>query len=254
MSTQRKSSKPKDVDVVLLEGEYRSCRKTTSELAREFGIDEAAVRYHARKGGWDKDILRAAKLRAHDLEREAILGIEQPRDNAALLNKVKSMTQEEIIEEVIERSALTQAEVLKRGRQRIDRMNTILENMFEELAAQALLKEHINDIALLISAAEGQSDDVSEAKLERMANSFRKTLALDNRADVAKKLVDSLKNLIGLERQAYGLADNANGEADGKSKGTGEEQSNPAESMTMNEAARRVAFILLGATKKEGAA
>lgn len=58
---------------------------------------------------------------------------------------------------------------------------------------------------------------------------------LSERIDGAKKVGETLKILIGLERQAFGLSDNANGEAD-----------KPKEpEMSPTEAARRVAFMLM---------
>ena len=43
---------------------------------------------------------------------------------------------------------------------------------------------------------------------------YRKVIDTPSRVDSTKKLSDTLKNLIGLERQAWNMADNANGDAD----------------------------------------
>lgn len=88
------------------------------------------------------------------------------------------------------------------------------------------------------------SHQSSVRTLRERVKSYNEELAvcgdsLGERARILKALSETEKILVALERQAYGI-DNANGEAD-----------KPAEvpPMSNNEAARRVAFMLLSATK-----
>lgn len=85
--------------------------------------------------------------------------------------------------------------------------------------------------------------DLISTAFDRVKGCFAELQAeeLGARIDGIKKLTDSLKTLVGLERQAYGMADNANGEAD-------KPEDKPAAEMN-TDVARRIAFVLTNAAR-----
>lgn len=100
--------------------------------------------------------------------------------------------------------------------------------------ADIIIKERADITGVLATVSEmmrelDESAPPPGAKRDRYALSL-----LSSRAKVAKDLVDVLKTLVGLQRQAFGIADNANGEAN-----------KPEEKeMSANEMAREIAFAM----------
>ena len=54
----------------------------------------------------------------------------------------------------------------------------------------------------------------SDDGFDKLNELYKKVIATPSRIDSFKKLSESLKTLTGLERQAFGMADNSNGDAD----------------------------------------
>lgn len=100
--------------------------------------------------------------------------------------------------------------------------------------ADIILKERA-DITGVLATVSAMMAELDESAPPPGQNNDRKALAvLASRAKVAKDLVDVLKTLVGLQRQAFGISDNANGEAN-----------KPEEKeMSANEMAREIAFAM----------
>ena len=100
--------------------------------------------------------------------------------------------------------------------------------------ADIIIKER-SEITGVLATVSGMMKEFAESSPPPGAEKTRDSLSLlASRAKVGKDLVDVLKTLIGLRRQAFGIADNANGEAN-----------QPEErEMSANEMAREIAFAM----------
>jgi len=100
--------------------------------------------------------------------------------------------------------------------------------------ADIIIKERA-DITGVLATVSQMMRELDESAPPPGAKQDRDALSLlSSRAKVAKDLVDVLKTLVGLQRQAFGIADNANGEAN-----------KPEEKeMSANEMAREIAFAM----------
>lgn len=236
-----------DIDFAVLEGEYRAGQKTIRQLAEEYNTSHKSLCILARNNGWERDLQPAIKERTAALLRTVAVDTtkwhKEPQRGLRLSDYSPENTN---TSEVIEAAAQNNATVIRRGQKRIARLQGIVENMFEELATQSMSADDMQHMAEFVAMVEGQmtEDKVSKHEVDKRVAAFKKLLGLDSRADIASKLATSLKTLIGLERQAHGIADNANGDADGNTQ-------NKDVALTVNEAARRVAFVLLSASKKQ---
>lgn len=100
--------------------------------------------------------------------------------------------------------------------------------------ADIIVKERA-DITGVLATVSAMMAELEESAPPPGAVQNRASLSiLASRAKVAKDLVDVLKTLVGLQRQAFGISDNANGEAN-----------KPEEKeMSANEMAREIAFAM----------
>ena len=242
--SQFDKSTVKDVDMAILEGEYCSGRNTVRQLARNFGITETLIRHYAAEYGWVKDLAPGVKKRTKLLiaRSEALAeGVEVPKIRSVprLVAGEPAFDEDEFIEVTAQRHA----RIIGKSQKRIAKLQAIVESMFEELAMQSMSEDDIRDLAELMGLTEGQTEEVDAAKTAKRIASLRKTLNLGSRADTTIKLANTLKVLIGLERQAHGIADNANGDADGAGE-------NKVPELSPNDIARRIAFVLTNAARK----
>ena len=253
--------KREDLDFAILEGEYRAGAKSLHQLAEEYKIARESLRMLAKEHGWTRDLQPAIKERTATLLRQVDEN-ESHLPSSVWVDDNDSHSHKKTIHlagqkpsrineaEVIEAVAQGNAAVIRKGQKRIARLQGVVEGMIEELASQSLSADQLQHMSEFVAMVDGQmtEDKVSAKEVNTRVSAFKKILQLDGRADTAAKLATSLKTLIGLERQAHGIADNANGDADGGDK-------NKDVDLTVNEAARRVAFVLLSASKnKEGTA
>lgn len=197
-------------------------------LALAHGIDEAALR-HKRAREPARWVLAPAevvnKLSAQLMDNALVRG--------AMLEEVKAEIRAEVKTDmaIIHSLARQQADIILAERKDISGLMNTVAGMFAELEASSFTPEELSKIAELKALIDTQQDagDVSV----HLA-SLKKLVSLGNRAKIAKDLSDVLKTLIGLRRQAFGIADNANGEAN-----------QPEErEQTPNEIAREIAFAM----------
>lgn len=174
-----------------VEVEYCKGILTNYALASVHGISEAAIRKKAKEKGWVRDLKEKIRLATDRKVREKV------RESA----HGKQNEQNEI-----EIAAETQATIIIAHRKDIRKSRTIGTKLFLELEAQ------IDNIELYEQLGELMKNP--DANYDKLNDIYRKVVAMPGRVDAFKKLTDSLKTTIGLERQAFGLADNANGDAD----------------------------------------
>lgn len=186
----------KAVDWDLVEREYSAGLLSNRQIASKHGISEGAVRLKAKKFGWAKDLKEKIRLATEKKVREAAYA---------------KSTQGRLDEKgEVEEAAKTQAEIILTHRKDIVRARTIGGKLFAELEAQT---DNAGDFEAL-----GELLKNPEANYDRLNDLYRKATSMPGRVETYKKLTESLKNCIGLERQAFGLADNANGDADTQPK------------------------------------
>jgi len=109
--------------------------------------------------------------------------------------------------EIIEVNANIQATIQLRQRGRIQKHQDLGEKLLAELEAQTAGLEDFENLAELMK---------SDAGFDKLNELYKKVIATPQRIDSFKKLSESLKTLVGLERQAFGMADNSNGDANNK--------------------------------------
>lgn len=145
----------------------------------------------------------------------------------------------ELDEEIIEANASTIAGALIGHRRAVKRYHTLALQLLSEIEAQTINVEELYALGTMMRSE-------NERGVDKLNDIYQKVIATPGRVDAIKKLAETSKILIGLERQALGVADNANGDAN-----------NPAaaeEDMPPKEVAQRVAFMLMRAQAEQAKA
>ncbi|EOG9641537.1 hypothetical protein NEX60_003741 [Proteus mirabilis] len=171
-----------------IESAYRAGVMSIREIASQYEITHQAISKRAKKEGWERDLKAKVKARAENLVAK--------REVASLVATEKAISERQLIEA----NAEVIANVRMEHRGDIRRARELTNNLFDELSAECADVPALRKLGELMFSP----DDNGRDKLNEIYHSI---ISLPERVKSAKALSETLKNLVGLERQAYGLDD-----------------------------------------------
>lgn len=169
-----------------IETAYRAGVMSLREIASQHGISEGAIRKRAKRDDWSRDLNAKVKERADDLVRKAEVR-KQVRSEVTLNERV-----------LIEATAEVIATVRMEHRGDIRRARTLANALFDELEAECA------DVDALRKLGELMLDPDDNGR-DRLNELYHVIISMPERVKSMKALSETLKNLIGLERQAYSM-------------------------------------------------
>ncbi len=173
-----------------IEDEYRLGNLPVRQISIKFGITEKSINNKARAQAWEREIQERIRAKTRNIAYKRIADSKDP-----------NITEDEIIKDVSEK----QADLLVNHREMIGRHQSLSENLLSELEIQT------NNVELLEQLGEVMDDSFQTGKVDKLNELYRKVITFHSRIDSAKKLADTIKTMVGLERQAFGISDDADG-------------------------------------------
>jgi hypothetical protein len=230
-ATPKKSTKPavppkdagssaRTTDWEAIERDYRAGIKTLRQMADEYGVSHPAINKRAKRDDWSRDLATKIKERAESLVTKSLVTTEVTTETRVAEKQL------------IEANAQALVQVRLSHRRDIHRSRSVLMRLMDELEQQVgpeniLLLEELGE--LLRRPDENGQD--------RLNDLYRKIISLPGRAKTMKDLGESLRVLVGLERQAFGLTDGPD-----ESDGSG----GPGRALTDAERAVRLSRLING--------
>lgn len=186
----KKESAP---DWEAIERTYRAGVLSLREIAALHpGSNHTAIARHAKREGWVRDLASRIKAKANDLvTRQSV---------------TKPVTAEQRVTDtqIVDANAQVIADIRIAHRSDIRSGRALTMALFRELEVET------GDIASLIKLGE-LMEAPDEKGVDKLRDLYLKVISLPSRTDTMKKLSETLKNLIALERQAFGIEDGATG-------------------------------------------
>lgn len=173
-----------------IESAYRAGLMSLREIASQHNISEGAIRKRAKRDDWSRDLQAKIQERAEDLVRKKEVR-KQVRSEGAFSERV-----------LIEATAEVIATVRMEHRGDIRRARELTNTLFDELAAEC------GDVAALEDLGEMMRSP-DDKGMDKLNDLYHKIISLPSRVKSMKDLSDSLKTLIGLEREAYSIENKA---------------------------------------------
>lgn len=180
---------PRKIDWERIEGPWRAGIKSVLQIAAEYEQDtgqkvsHTAINKHFKELGVPRDL--SAKIRA---KADAIV--------SKSMVSARVSTETTITDKVvIDASAEEQAAIRIAHRSDIRRNRELVSKLTAEVEAIT------NDPGLFDRLSEIIGEDATDKQLE----AFRRVVSLPGRVGSVKQLVESLKTLIALEREAFGI-------------------------------------------------
>lgn len=182
MKTQSTKTAP---DWERIEASYRVGTMSTREIAAEHGITEGAIRKRAKKDGWVRDLSDRVKAKADALVRTETVRTE-----------VRTETATE--RQTVEVEAQVQARIRLSHRKDISRYRKLCLDMLSELEAETGSLELFEQLGEMLRSEDDRGQD-------KRNDLYAKVISSAGRIENLRKLTETLRHLIGLEREAYGL-------------------------------------------------
>ena len=173
-----------------IETAYRAGVMSLREIASQHGISEGAIRKRAKRDDWSRDLNAKIQQKADDLVRKQEVR-KQVRNESTLTERV-----------LIEATAEVIATVRMEHRGDVRRARELTNTLFDELGAQCA------DVSALEQLGDIMFDPDDKGR-DRLNEIYQKVISLPSRVKSMKDLSDSLKTLIGLEREAYCIENKA---------------------------------------------
>ncbi|VWC90124.1 bacteriophage protein [Burkholderia aenigmatica] len=180
---QQKKAAP---DWERIEADYRAGVLSIREIASQHGITDTAIRKRAARDGWARDLAKRIQDKAEALVRTAEVR-SQVRTGTSVSDR-----------ELVDGNAELIAGVRLSQRKDIARSRTLAMALLSELEQQTGNLELFEQLGEMLR----REDDKG---VDRLNDLYQKIISTPGRIDGMKKLAETLKNLIGLEREAYGL-------------------------------------------------
>lgn len=188
MDTMARMNARKNIDWEAIERDYRAGLKTLRQIAEEHGITHGAVNKRAKAEGWARDLHAKIMAKAEEKVSKALVSAE--------VSKESKITEKQIVDAGAE--AILQ---IRLGhRKDIAKARNITMSLFAELEAICGVEN-----AELLSQLGELMRNPDENGQDKLNDLYRKLISLPGRAKTMKDLGDSLKTMIGLEREAFGI-------------------------------------------------
>jgi hypothetical protein len=199
----RKTPKP-EPDWERIKTQYRVNTQSVREIAAEHGITEGAIRKHALKHKWERDLAAQVQSRADALVRKDTV-----RSEVRTLAKVDET-------QVVEIEAQVQARIRLQHRQDIHRARGVALKLLGELEHQTDHQDLYEQLGeLLLDPVGEQSSKAAEERAQKLREAFYKAMSLGSRTKTMVDLANTLRVLIDKEREAHGINVDKGAGADG---------------------------------------
>lgn len=173
-------------DWEVIERDYRAGVKSVRQIAKEQGVSHTAIQKRADAESWTRDL--GAKIRA---AAEAKLAREVAKAQVATTEVAKAAERD-----IVEANATLQAQIVREHRADIQRARGLAQRLMADLEQavqhRLVLEEAIEELT---------ADDRS---LQRR-NALMKAVSIAEHTGTLEAMSRTLKNLIALERQAFGI-------------------------------------------------
>ena len=178
----------KTVDWEAMRPDWIAGIKSVLQLSEEYGVSRAAILKHWDKEQLGRDLSGNIKAKADALVTQA-----EVTEQVTVEGRVTD-------EEVINANALHSATIQINERKDVSKARGVAMSLLAELESQVTNKELYENLGELMRTAD-------EKGMDKLNEIYHKVISFGGRTDSMKKLGETLKTLIDLERRVYKIDD-----------------------------------------------
>lgn len=183
--TQDKA-KRKVIDWEAVEMQYRAGIRSLKEIGAEFGVSDAGILKRAKRDSWERDLKAKIQAKADAKVSASVVSAE--------VSAGRKLTEQAVVE------VNAQAVANKRIAHRTDiaRMRSLVLMMLGELEQETGNVDLFEELGELLRAEDDKGQD-------KRNDIYRRVISSASRIDSMKKLAETMKVLIAMEREAFGI-------------------------------------------------
>lgn len=182
----------REIDWAQIQNHYRAGLLSVREIASSQGISHTAIQNRAKAYKWERDLKAKVQAKVNALVA---------RHEVSNLLASETGVSENLI---VETKAEVIANIRIEHRAHITKLRKLTMTMLAQLEVETGSPELFAKLGeILIDTADENSKDYEVKRVEAL----NKAISLTNRINNLKALSESLRTLIALERQAYGIVD-----------------------------------------------
>jgi hypothetical protein len=178
--------KTRTIDWQACEREYRSGVMSLREMGSAYGVTESAIRKRAKRDEWTRDLHAKIQAKANELVRK-----QEVRNLVRTESAVSDKMQIQAMGQLVAGVQMGHKAIAARGLKLCHALLAELETQTFDTVVFAQLGELMRN-----------PDDSGMDKLDTL---YKKVISLPGRVDTARKLMESMKSVIAMEREAYGI-------------------------------------------------
>lgn len=197
----------REIDWEGIERDYRAGILSVREIAAAYGCSHVAIGKRAKTRGWVRDLSAKIQAKAEELVTKA--------EVTGSVTKTEQLATER---EIIEANAHRIAEIRSAHRTDIRTARTLAMNLLAELEHQTGNQDLYQQLAELLIDPEEDSSEAAKKRARDRMEAFQRAMSLGGRTKTMKDLADTLKTLVALEREAYGIDKSTQDDDEGAGK------------------------------------
>lgn len=174
------------VDWEGVERDYSANLLSLREIGKRYGVSEGAIRKRAKRDGWTRDLAIRIQSKADDLVRKDAVRSEVRSQNAVSERDIVNANAEAV------------SQIRLGHRSDISRARRLVGSFLSELEQTTDGGDMLEQLGLLMRREDKNGVD-------KLNDLYHKVIGLSGRVTNLKALSETLKNLVALERQAWGL-------------------------------------------------
>lgn len=188
---KEKPAKPEKnpVEWDLIERDWRAGVKTQAQMSAQYGVSRAAMNKHFTKRGITRDLDGKVRAAASTIVAQHAVEPAGADRGSAISDR-----------DIIAANAQMQSQIILAHRTDIQRARKLSMGLLTELEQQT---DHRDLIEQLMDVLNDPDDKAIQRRLELL----ERLTSLSSRSSTMKSLADTLRSLVAMERQAFGLDD-----------------------------------------------
>lgn len=176
------------IDWEAVEMHYRAGIRSLKDIGSQYGVSDAGIIKRAKRDGWERDLKAKIQAKAAAKVSAAVVSAE-----VSPQTKLTEAVRVEVESEV-------QARIELGHRRDIARSRTLAMKLLDELEVDTDSLDDLKRLGELMYAP-------NENGVDKLNELYHKVISLPSRTKVMKDLGDTLKTLIALEREAFGIGE-----------------------------------------------
>lgn len=179
-------ARDEDRDWEPIRAHYCAGIRSLKSIGKEFNISDAGILKRAKRDGWVRNLSARIKAKA------------EAKVSAAMVSAEVSAERAQTEADIVDANATMQANIIIGHRTDVQKARALTMRLMTELEHQTLFQELYQQLGKMMERPDDHGRD-------KLAELYQKAMSLSSRSSTLKALVDSLKSLVGLEREAFGI-------------------------------------------------